>query len=130
MTVNDVMPFRVTRNADVGTDDDEPPEDLVALVEEELRQRRFERPVRLEYGLPASAGQLQLLCRKLELAEADLYEMPSELDHTSLFTVAALSTACLVHPSSLLPHPFFSATGRRPSDREAKAACRARPVYR
>src|SRR5262249_25018404 len=48
LTVNEVMPFRVTRNADLETDDDEPPKDLVALVEEELRQRRFERPVRLE----------------------------------------------------------------------------------
>jgi polyphosphate kinase len=46
MTVQDVMPFRVTRNADVETDDSESPEDLVALVEEELRQRRFEHPVR------------------------------------------------------------------------------------
>jgi len=90
MTVRDVMPFRVTRNADVETDDGERLEDLVALVEEELRQRRFERPVRLEYGLPASPGQLQLLSRKLELYEADLYEMRSELDYTSLFAVAAL----------------------------------------
>jgi polyphosphate kinase len=90
MTVSETMPFRVTRNADVETDDDEPPEDLVALVEEELRQRRFERPVRLEYGLPASPGQLQLLCRKLELSEADLYEMASEMDYSSLFSVAAL----------------------------------------
>src|SRR5262249_44635520 len=91
MTVQEVMPFRVTRNAQVEADDDEPTATLVELVEEELRQRRFERAVRLEYGTPPSPAQLQLLARKLDLSEADLYEMPAELDFTSLFPIAALN---------------------------------------
>ena len=37
MTVNELMPFRLTRNAEVEIDDDESPEDLVALVEEVRR---------------------------------------------------------------------------------------------
>jgi polyphosphate kinase len=90
MTVVEVMPFRVTRNANVAADGDDV-EDLAEFVEEELRHRRFERTVRLEYGPGASPTQLQLLMRKLELSELDLYEMTAELDFTNLFLIAALN---------------------------------------
>jgi polyphosphate kinase len=90
MTIQEVMPFRVTRNADIETDD-EPAEDLIEFVEEELRQRRLQRVVRLEYGAPPSAAQLPLLTRKLNLTETDLYQMPAELDYTTLFAVAGLN---------------------------------------
>jgi polyphosphate kinase len=93
MTVQEVMPFRVTRNAEVAMerDDDDLTDTLAELVEEELRQRRFERAVRLEYGVPPSPGQLRLLERKLELSEVDLYEMPAELDYTTLFPIAGVN---------------------------------------
>ena len=39
---------------------------------------------------PAPA-QLQMLMRKLDLGEADLYEMPAELDFTDLFPIAGLN---------------------------------------
>jgi polyphosphate kinase len=88
MQVLEVMPFRITRNAEVEADDDA--EDLAEMVEDELRQRRFEHPVRMEYGLPASPSQLQLLMRKLGLSDPDLYPMPAEIDFTTLFPIAAL----------------------------------------
>jgi polyphosphate kinase len=91
MTVHEVMPFRVTRNAEIEVDDDDLTITLVELVEEELRQRRFERVVRLDYSAPSSPAQLQLLSGKLELCQKDLYEAPAELDFTTLFPIAALS---------------------------------------
>jgi polyphosphate kinase len=91
MTLLEVMPFRITRNIEVEQDEDEPPVNLAAEVEEELRQRRFQRPVRLEHGAPASATQLQLLARKLDLGDADLYEMPAEIDYNGLFAIAGLN---------------------------------------
>ena len=91
MQVLEVMPFRITRSADVEQDEDEPPEDLVAMVEEELRQRRFERAVRLEYGPGGSPALLQIVARKLGLGEVDLYPLPAELDFTDLFPIAALN---------------------------------------
>jgi polyphosphate kinase len=91
MVILEVMPFRLTRNADVEPDDDDPADSLAELVEEELRQRRFEKAVRLEYGPGGSAAQLSLLTRKLGLTEADLYAMPAELDFTDLFAIAALN---------------------------------------
>jgi polyphosphate kinase len=91
MTVVEVMPFRITRNAALDIDEDDPPEDLAVLVEEELRQRRFEPVVRLEYTAAEGANQLPLLLRKLNLTEADAYAMPAELNYTDLFPVADLN---------------------------------------
>jgi polyphosphate kinase len=91
MVVVEVMPFRITRNAEVAVDDDDPPESVAALVEEELRQRRFERAVRLEYGPDRSDAQLQMLLRKLDLTEADAYRMPAELDFTDLMPIGGLN---------------------------------------
>ena len=56
-----------------------------------MKQRCFERAVRLETGSPASATQLLLLSRKHDLGEADIYEMPAELDLTDLFQIAGLN---------------------------------------
>jgi polyphosphate kinase len=91
MVVVEVMPFRITRNAEVAVDDDEPPESVATLVEQELRQRRFERAVRLEYGPDRSDAQLQMLLRKLDLTEVDAYLMPAELDFTDLMPIAGLN---------------------------------------
>jgi polyphosphate kinase len=91
MVVAEVMPFRVTRNAEVELDPDDEAESLSDQVEEELRRRRFERVVRLEYGQGGSAAQLQLLRRKLDLGDADLYEAAAELDFTDLFPIAGLN---------------------------------------
>jgi polyphosphate kinase len=89
MIVLDVMPFRITRNAQVEVDDE--PENLSLMVEQELRLRRVERTVRLEYNPPASPIQLQLLTHKLGLSEIDVYEMPAELDFTDLMSIASLN---------------------------------------
>jgi polyphosphate kinase len=90
MTVLEVLPFRVTRNAEVEPEDDDP-EDLAEMVEEELRQRRFERVVRLEYSPGSGESQLPLLMRKLNLTEIDVYRVTTELDFTALFPVAGLN---------------------------------------
>jgi polyphosphate kinase len=98
MVVAEVMPFRVTRNAEVELDPDDEAESLSDQVEEELRRRRFERVVRLEYGRGGSAAQLQLLRRKLDLGDADLYEAEAELDFTDLFPIAGLNRPELKDP--------------------------------
>ena len=66
MAVVDVMPFRVTRNADLERDEEEA-EDLLELMEEEIRQRRFARMVRLEYGPQPNPWVLEFLMRELQL---------------------------------------------------------------
>ena len=89
MQVLDVMPFRLTRNADITRDEDDA-EDLLEMIEEELRQRRFAEVVRLEHGPRPDPWMLQFLMQELELTDEDIYELPEEvdLDYTGLFSIA------------------------------------------
>lgn len=83
MQVVGAMAFRLTRNAD-SEHDQEDSEDLLAMIEEELRQRRFAEVVRLEHGPNPDPWMLQFLRTELELNEDDLYELRGELDYTDL----------------------------------------------
>jgi polyphosphate kinase len=108
MTVLEVMPFRITRSAVVEADDSVEAETLAEMVEEAVRQRRFERVVRLEYAAGGSAAQLNMLMRKLDLTETDVYEMPAELDFTDLFPIAGLNRPELRDPpwQPVAPEPL------------------------
>jgi len=90
MQLLEVMPFRVTRNAEVEADDDDLEGSLLEQVEEDLRQRRLEKVVRLEHGRPKSAYMLELLTNRLHLGDWYVYEAPAELDFTGLFPTAGL----------------------------------------
>lgn len=89
MQVLQVMPFRLTRNADIDRDEEDA-EDLLELIEEELRQRRFAEVVRLEHGPKPDPWMLKFLMDELELTDEDLYEHPGELDYTELNIIADL----------------------------------------
>jgi len=98
--------FRVTRNADLTLEDEEA-EDLLALVEIELRRRRFGRAVRLEVGPSMTDEARRLLVRELELHPDDLYDIPGPLDLTGLFALCGLDRPDLKDP------PHNPATPRR-----------------
>ncbi len=89
MVVEDVMPFRITRNADIDRDEEDA-EDLLDMIEQELRQRRFAKVVRLETGPDPDPWMLRFLMDELELTSEDVYEMRSELDYTDLGAVSKL----------------------------------------
>jgi polyphosphate kinase len=80
MQVLNVMPFRITRNAESGRDDEEDAEDLLEAIAEELRQRRFAEVVRLQHGPHPDPWILHFLMQELDLKEEDVYETPGELD--------------------------------------------------
>ncbi len=94
MTVVDVMPFRLTRNADIERDDDDS-EDLIELVEEELRARRFAKVVRLEHGPNPNPWILKFLMQELGLNDLDVFELAGELDYGDLRPVSDLSLSKL-----------------------------------
>jgi polyphosphate kinase len=98
MEILEVVSFRVTRNVEVELEDDEPADSFTELVEEELRQRRLEDPVRLEYATGTSREMLSLLCSKLKLNEADLYAMSAEVDYSGLWGIVALNRPDLHDP--------------------------------
>jgi polyphosphate kinase len=89
MALVDVMRFRVTRNADLERDEEDA-EDLLELMEEEIRQRRFARVVRLEVGREPNAWMLAFLMRELNLQPEDVYEMAAEPDFEDLRAIADL----------------------------------------
>jgi polyphosphate kinase len=93
MAIVDVMPFRLTRSAEVEWEagDDDDVEDLRESVQEELKQRRFAPVVRLEHGPDPNAWVLQFLMGELELTTGDVYELPGELDYDDFRTIAELN---------------------------------------
>ncbi len=92
-----VMPFRVTRNADVESDLEDV-EDLLQAVEEQLRHRRMECVVRLELPSNPNPEMRQLLIEELEIGPHDVFEMSGLLDFTSLRIIASLPYVHLRYP--------------------------------
>jgi polyphosphate kinase len=90
MNVLSVHPFRITRNADVSRDE-EVADDLLAMISEELRERRFAPVVRLEVAVGMPAYERSVLMRELELSGFDIYDVDGLLDLTGCFQIAALN---------------------------------------
>jgi len=97
MTVLDVMPIRVTRNAEVEYEGD-PDDDLLEIVEEELRMRRLQQVVRLEHGPNANPWLLDMVVGQLNLMPEQVFEVRGELDYTDLKKIASLKLPELRYP--------------------------------
>ncbi len=89
--------FRVTRNADL-TLEEEQADDLLAMVEMELRRRRFGRAARLEVASDISDEVLALLVRELDVAAADVYRSAIPLEPKSLSAIASLDRPAMRWP--------------------------------
>lgn len=98
MQVLSVTPFRITRNADVERDEEDA-EDLLELIEQELRDRRFERIVRLGHDTTADPWTLQFLMRELDLSETDVFELPAGLEYTSIGPIVDLELPGCKYPT-------------------------------
>ena len=82
-------PFRVTRDADFELEDEA--EDLLEAIESVLRRRsKFGRVVRLEVDTTMTDEVLELLCRELELSDADVNVIDGPLDLGGLWSLYAL----------------------------------------
>jgi polyphosphate kinase len=97
MALVDIMPFRITRNADIERDEEDV-DDLLEMIAEELKQRRFADVVRLEHGPNPDPFILRFLMDELELTDADVYENPGMLDYTDLRPIFDLSVPDLNFP--------------------------------
>ncbi len=86
MEVHCVEPFRITRNADVERDEEDA-EDLLELINQELRDRRVADAVRLEVDDKPFHPLNQFLIRQLVLRDQDVYELAGELDFTDLWMI-------------------------------------------
>ena len=86
MEIEEWAMFRVTRNGDLTLEDEEA-DDLLELVEMELRRRRFNRAVRLEIDERVSEEMLALLVEELQLHHADVSRHDRMLDLTALIAL-------------------------------------------
>ena len=81
--------FRLTRDAEVEIDE-QSDEALLDIVREQIRQRRYEPVVRLEFAPGAGPSIREMLRERFQLAPVDIYDLSGELDYTSLFQIASL----------------------------------------
>ena len=78
MEVTGAYAFRVTRNADVRREEEEA-DDLLEMISDELRERRFAPVVRLEVDPAMPASVRDLLVGELNIGPRDVYETNSIL---------------------------------------------------
>ncbi len=91
--------FRVTRNANT-EHDEEQADDLVAMIEAELRDRKFAPIVRLQTPKGIDAHHKGMLAAELGLdAETDVYEAEAMIGKRDLMEIAQLDIPDLHDPS-------------------------------
>ena len=78
--------FRVTRDADIEIREEEA-EDLLNEIKEELRQRRFGTPVRLEVSAEMPDEMIEYLTASLGLAPDDVYKFDGPLNIQDLMSL-------------------------------------------
>jgi polyphosphate kinase len=103
-TVVEVVAFRVTRDADFATDDQEA-EDLVDAVRQVLRSRLSGDPVRLEIEEGASDGLVERLAGALGLSADDVFRLPPPLDLKFLTDFARIPTLPAPRAEAWTPQP-------------------------
>ncbi|MGD0463503.1 MAG: polyphosphate kinase 1 [Tepidisphaeraceae bacterium] len=90
MNVVEHQPFRVTRNADIEMDAEDA-DDLLQLVEQELRARRMARAVRLELAQSMSPAMREFVVSGIEVDVGDIYPTRGILDMSDLAALADLN---------------------------------------
>jgi polyphosphate kinase len=106
MSVSACELFRVTRNANTERDEEDA-DDLVSMIEAELRDRKFAPIVRLEIGEGFDPVHRGMLAAELGLNEQrDVFETSAPLGLRDLFEIAALELPVLHDP---VHHPVTNA---------------------
>jgi polyphosphate kinase len=107
MTIRSVTLMRLTRDAEVELEENSEAE-IRGMVQDQIRQRRYEPVIRLEFGPGADPAIKELLRERFGLALSELYDMQEELDYGSLFELMGLPFPELREPAwtPLVPPAF------------------------
>ena len=111
-------PFRVTRNADIARSEEEA-DDLLEMISEELRERRFAPIVRLEVAESMPSDIRAILMQEMELRQTDVYHHDGPLGVADLLPLTDVNLPHLKYePWTPQTHPAFSGVGSqtRPAD--------------
>jgi polyphosphate kinase len=109
MKMERVYAFRVTRDADIEIQEDEA-DDLLRMMERELRQRRFGQAVRLEVEAAMTEEMTRYLTESLQLTETDVYRVDGWLNVPDLMRLYDLDLPDLKDPV-LAPAPTIGVPG-------------------
>lgn len=88
-TIKDMACYKVTRNADLEYDEDDA-QDLLMVIKETLKQRKWGRVLKLEVEKTTSAELVSMLIERFEIDESHVFRLDGPLDLTFLSEVAAL----------------------------------------
>jgi polyphosphate kinase len=108
MRVVECYPFRVTRNADIEyeIEPEEEYDDISALIENSVRERRFGPVVRLSVPEEISQRMLDRLIYELDVdPERDVYLITGALGSSSLFELLNIDRPDLKYPSYVPKYP-------------------------
>ncbi len=108
MDIQQTVPFRVSRNADVDHREDEA-QDLLILVEEGIKERRLAECVRLEIHRDTDPNMTNFLKDSLEIVDEDIYLMDFPIDFSILKSIVDLDRPELKFKpwSPIIPKAFF-----------------------
>lgn len=116
MELLESYPFRVTRAADIAKHE-EPAEDLLESVQEELRARRFASVVRLEVVPEMPQWMRSLIADELAVGAEDVYEVRPPLAARDLFQLVNLPLPTLQEPRwRPVVHPRLAAAATPGAD--------------
>lgn len=98
MKVQAVLPFRITRNSEIEVDSEDG-EDIIELISQGLKERKFASVVRLEVAPNPDPSILRCLMEELGLQPGDVFVSEASMEHLVLKEVCELP----------LPHLKFEA---------------------
>ena len=103
-TIEDMASYKVTRNADLEYDEDDA-QDLLMVIKETLKQRKWGRVVKLEVEEDISSKLLQRLMERFEIDESNVFRLNGPLDLTFLTKVAGLPGYGMMKFETINPLP-------------------------
>jgi polyphosphate kinase len=87
MIIQDILPFRITRNSELDVDEYEA-DDLVESIAEGLKDRKFAQVVRLEHGPCPNLSILRFLMEEVGILDDDVYLSSSAMEFAALKEIA------------------------------------------
>lgn len=128
MEILAAYPFRVTRNADIARNEEEA-DDLLEMINEELRERRFASVVRLEVDQSTPDDVRSMLQRELKLGPRDVYPIRGLMGLSDLFPLADVNLPHLKYrPWTPLTPPRFAGLDRKARPAEIFSVIRQESV--
>lgn len=113
MKVEEAHPFRVLRNADIDYEHEQDDElrDVMSIIEQSVRERRFGSVVRVSMPQDTSQRMLNRIRAGLQVrSDNDVYLIPGALGSANLFQMTGVDRPDLKYPSYVpyIPQEFSS----------------------